>query len=210
MDASTAGILAGIPAEGLKLTTYFGERERTSAALLSDELLRLYARNEVRASLLLRGAEGFGGHHRLRSDRLLTLSEDLPLVSVAVDRRERIEELVEPVLGLQRSGLVTLERARLLGGHADRTAGDREASAAGTTSEPRIEQPRRGDMDAPREESKLTVYLGRRERVAGVPAFVAVCDLLHRRGLDGASVLLGVGGTRHGEPARARFFARNA
>lgn len=194
-------------AEGLKLTTYFGERERISAGLLSDELLRLYARSEIRASLLLRGAEGFGGHHRLRTDRLLTLSEDLPLVSVAVDRRERVEELLEPVLGLQRSGLVTLERARLLG---DDTAGTGVDPEGGTAGESRAGQARREQEHARREQSKLTVYLGRRERAAGVPAFVAVCDLLHRRGLDGASALLGVDGTRHGERARARFFARNA
>ncbi len=210
-DAAAAGMSATVATEGLKLTTYFGERERTSAGLLGDELLRLYARHEIRTSLLLRGAEGFGGHHRLRTDRLLTLSEDLPLVSVAVDRRERIEELVEPVLGLQRSGLVTLERARLLSDHTAGKTDDQRGSVASTTGESRIEQPRRDDWDAPpREESKLTVYLGRRERATGVPAFVAVCELLHRRGLDGASVLLGVDGTRYGERARARFFARNA
>ncbi len=184
-----------LAAEGLKLTTYFGERARTGAGLLSDELMRLYARHEIRTSLLLRGAEGFGGHHRLRTDRLLTLSEDLPLVSVAVDRRERVEELIEPVLAVQRSGLVTLERARLLNGEA--------ADGSHAQQQPAFGADRR-------EEGKLTVYLGRRERVAGVPGFVAVCELLHRCGLDGASVLLGVDGTRHGARTRARFFGRNA
>jgi PII-like signaling protein len=46
--------------------------------------------------------------------------------------------------------------------------------------------------------------------VDGVPAYAAVCDLLHRRGVDGASTLLGVDGTRSGTRQRARFFARNA
>jgi PII-like signaling protein len=52
--------------------------------------------------------------------------------------------------------------------------------------------------------------LGRHERVGGVPAFIAVCDLLHRRGVDGATVLLGVDGTAHGRRERAAFFSRNA
>jgi PII-like signaling protein len=60
------------------------------------------------------------------------------------------------------------------------------------------------------EETKLTVYVGRDERIYGVPAFVAVCDLLHRRGVAGATVLLGVDGTAHGARERARFFGRNA
>ena len=43
-----------------------------------------------------------------------------------------------------------------------------------------------------------------------MPAFVAVCDLLHRRDLDGATALLGVDGTAHGRRERAAFFSRNA
>ena len=60
------------------------------------------------------------------------------------------------------------------------------------------------------EETKLTVYLGRQERADRVPAFMAVCDLLHRRGVAGATALLGVDGTAHGERQRASFFSRNA
>ncbi len=43
-----------------------------------------------------------------------------------------------------------------------------------------------------------------------MPAFVAVCDLLHRRGVAGATALLGVDGTARGRRERARFFSRNA
>jgi PII-like signaling protein len=192
----------------LKLTTYFGERDRTPRGLVCDELVGLYGRHRVRTSVLLRGSEGFGGHHRLRSGRLLTLSEDLPLVSVAVDRRERLEALLEPVLALHPRGLVTLERARFadgcLGSDGARLGrGDVEFGRQGT-----------GLTAVESEECKLTVYLPRRARVRVrarvVPAYLGLCELLHRRGLDGASVLLGVDGTRGGERARGRFFSRNA
>ncbi|MGH3669593.1 MAG: DUF190 domain-containing protein, partial [Pseudonocardiaceae bacterium] len=69
----------------LKLTSYFGERSRTGRAFLADSQLDLFGRREIPISVLLRGAEGFGLKHHLRTDRLLTLSEDLPVVSVAVD-----------------------------------------------------------------------------------------------------------------------------
>ena len=48
---------------------------------------------------MLRGAEGFGLKHHLRTDRLLTLSEDLPLVSVAVDTRAGSRISLEEVTG---------------------------------------------------------------------------------------------------------------
>lgn len=175
-------------ADCLKLTSYFGERQGVDGRFLADELLDRFERHRVATSILLRGIEGFGLRQHLRTDRLLTLSEDLPMVSVAVDTRLRIEALAEEVLTLKRTGLVTLERARLLSGAIERA--------------PLSEQPG--------QETKLTLYLGRQERIQGRPAFAAVCELLHRRGIAGATVLLGVDGTVHGARARARFFARNA
>ena len=173
----------------LKLTSYFGERQRTADnCFAADALLDLYGRHGIATSILLRGAEGFGARQHLRTDRSLSLSEDLPLTAVAVDTRSRIEGLLDPTVDLLRSGLVTLERARLL-------TGDLETVVPG---------------GAPHEETKLTVYLGRQERVYRVPAFVAVCDLLHRRGIAGATALLGVDGTANGERERAAFFSRNA
>ena len=166
-----------------KLTSYFGERHRSGGAFVADTLLELYGRHEIAASILLRGTEGFGLKHHLRTDRSLTLSEDLPLVAVAVDTRPQIEAVLAPVLALNPTGLVTLEGARLL----DDTV-----------------------VAAPDEATKLTVYLGRQERVYRVPAFVALCDLLQRRGVDGATALLGVDGTAHGRRQRAAFFSRNA
>ena len=166
-----------------KLTSYFGERQRSGGAFVADALLELYGRHEIAASILLRGTEGFGLKHHLRTDRSLSLSEDLPLVAVAVDTRPRIEAVLGPARALTPAGLVTVEGARLLA----------DTAVAG-----------------PDEATKLTVYLGRQERVYRVPAFVAVCDLLHRRGIDGATALLGVDGTAHGRRQRAAFFSRNA
>jgi PII-like signaling protein len=171
----------------LKLTTYFGERHRTEDQFVADALLDLYGRREVQTSVMLRGTEGFGLKHHLRTDRILTLSEDLPLVSVAVDTRRMVEALLGEVLALKRHGLITLERARMLTGDIHPVTLPEELDEA----------------------TKLTIYVGRQERVYGAPAFVAVCDLLHRREISGATVLLGVDGTAHGVRQRARFFGRN-
>jgi PII-like signaling protein len=70
----------------LKLTTYFGERDRTKDGFLADALVDIYERRALQTSIVMRGVEGFGIKHHLQTARLLTLSEDLPMVSVAVDR----------------------------------------------------------------------------------------------------------------------------
>jgi PII-like signaling protein len=195
----------------IKLTSYFSERHRAGGRFVADALLDLYGSHEIAASILLRGTEGFGLKHHLRTDRSLTLSEDLPLTAIAVDSRPRIEAVLGPTLELNRPGLVTLERARLLTG-TGLTAGAGPTGGTGLTAEAGLGAGAgltAGPGDLPRE-SKLTVYLGRQERVYRIPAFVAVCDLLHRRGVAGATALLGVDGTARGRRERARFFSRNA
>jgi PII-like signaling protein len=194
--------------DALKLTTYFGERDRVGRRLLADELFDLYGRHEIAASVLVRGIEGFGAKHRMRTDLLLTLSEDLPVVSVAVDVRERVEQLLPEVMAIKRRGLVTLERARLLTGEigGPPPPGREEAP---------LPPPRGGEGGTPLrgelgEATKLTLYVGRHGRARGKPAFIAICEALHSHGLAGATVLLGVDGTLHRERQRARFFARNA
>jgi PII-like signaling protein len=98
--------------DSTKLTVYFGEADRTARGLVADALMDAFARHELRTSVLLRGAEGFGAKHGLHTERLLTLSEDLPLVAVAVDTHERIEAALPDIAPLVPAGLVTLERAR--------------------------------------------------------------------------------------------------
>jgi PII-like signaling protein len=160
----------------LKLTTYFGERDRANGGFLADAFTEVYARHGLQVSLVMRGAEGFGVKHHLRTDRLLTLSEDLPLVSIALDTRSRIENALTEIGELRFNGLVTLERARLLTGRLDR-----------------VELPPQLG-----EATKLTVYVGRQERVGARPAYEALVELLYERGLAGATVLLGVDGTATG------------
>jgi len=171
----------------LKLTVYFGESDRVGGALLSDVLLDLFERERLHAAVLMRAVEGFGLEQVLRTDRFLTLSEDLPLVAVAVDERARVEAVLPRVTEAVGGGLVTLERARLLHDGLDA-----------------VELP-----EELHEATKLTLYLGRDERVGGRPAFAAVVDHLRADGADGATVLLGVDGMAHRRRRRARFFSRN-
>ena len=168
--------------EYLKLTTYFGERLRSDNRFLADSLLDLYGETEVATSVVLRGIASFGPHHELRSDQSLSMSEDSPIAIAAVDHADKIAPLADRVVAMTTRGLVTLERARLLVG---------------------------SDASAPPDTAKLTLYVGRQDRVSGRPAHHALCDVLKRHGFAGASVFLGVDGTKRGQRQRARFFNRN-
>ena len=167
-------------AEALKLVVHMGEASRIRGRLASDALMDLVASAGVASAVLLRGAEGFGVHHRLRTDRLLSMSDDLPLLLVAVDRATRIVPLADEAARLLPSGLLVLERAALPGLQLD---DDTFGGSGGG-------------------ESKLTVYCAR-------PEAEGLARVLRASGLSGAIALTGVDGVVLGERRRGRVLSRN-
>lgn len=185
--------------EYLKLTTYVGERQRTGGRFLAEELLDLYAAQNVATSVVLRGIAGFGPRHQLRTDQTLSQSEDLPIAIAAVDTADKIAGLAGRTVDLTSRGLVTLERAGLV-----------TATPVGQAPFPSLRSPQTPfpSLRSP-ESTKLSVYVGRQHRIGGRPAYIAVCEALHRNGFSCAAVFLGVDGTVRGRRERARFLSRN-
>ena len=169
------------------MTIFFGERDRNDGHLRASALMDLCARGSISTSVLLRGSEGFGAKHAARTDRLLTLSEDLPMALVAIDRAERIAQLEREVRELAPRGLLTLEDARLVSPPDPGRAAQRADGGA----------------------AKLTVIVGRRERANRSSAHEAVVERMRANGMYCATALLGLDGTREGVRHRARFFGRN-
>jgi PII-like signaling protein len=168
-----------------ELRRYFGERDRDEAGdgPLESAVIDAWATHGVEAAALLRGIEGFGAKHRLRTDRLLSLSEDAPLVAIAVG---------EGLPTLAPTGIATASAAVAampVGAERSGAAGASEDTAAGAADRVRatVWGPRGGSASP---------------HLAAVAAF-------KRRGAESATVLLGVDGVLGGERRRARFASSN-
>jgi PII-like signaling protein len=167
-----------------QLRFHFGERDRDGDGPLDAAVMDACARRGVRAAALLRGVEGFGGRQRMRTERLLSLSEDAPLVAVAVGEAGLIEALAEEIGGMASGGLMTTTDI------AATSAGGVAISVVG----------------APEDEVKVTIW-GPRSG-SGSPHLGAVASL-KRHGAVAATVLLGLDGVLDGERRRARFVGAN-
>jgi PII-like signaling protein len=143
----------------MKLTIHYGERDRTDGVFLADAIAVVLARHELELSIVLRGIAGFGRAARLRTDRLLSLSEDLPVVTVAVDEPARIEAARHDVERLRFGGLVTTERAR--------------------TAPERPDEPTKLTVYVGRREHRAVVGTLHRHGVAGATALLGVDGTVH-------------------------------
>ncbi len=142
----------------------------------------------MEAGLLMRGVEGFGSKHLRRTDRLLTLSEDLPIVVSGVGEAEAVERAASAIDEIVGERPVTLNDLVLFDA-TDPLEPDRNWPAG-----PWV---------------RSTIHVGRGRRIGGRPAYEAVVTRLRAAGVEGATVLLGVDGILGGQRRRAGFFSRN-
>ncbi len=166
------------------MTAYLGERDIADGRFLAERILDRFEAHGLEAAALLRGAEGFGPRHGLRTDRLLTLSEDLPIVAIGVGEPEAVGAAAAEIRTVATEGLITVDPVAL------------------ARSTEVVEEPAGRWL-------KASIFLGRGRRINGIAAYAAVVARLRAAGVEGATVLLGVDGLLGGERRRAGLFSRN-
>lgn len=61
----------------------------------------------------MHGIEGYGPSRHIHTSRILDLSQDLPVLIIAIDSEEKIEAIFPKVEAMVHGGLVTIERVRV-------------------------------------------------------------------------------------------------
>jgi PII-like signaling protein len=98
----------------LRMTIFVGESDQVHHRPLYTEIVhRAHARGLAGATVL-RGFEGFGASSRIHTTRILSLTEDLPVVIIIVDTAQKIREFLPEVEELVTEGLVTLDEVEVV------------------------------------------------------------------------------------------------
>jgi uncharacterized protein len=63
---------------------------------------------------VLRGVGGYGSSSRYHTDKILRLSQDLPIVIEVVEETHRIEQILPKLDAMVAGGLITLEKVRVI------------------------------------------------------------------------------------------------
>ncbi len=100
--------------EAVLLRAFIGERMKHRGRPLHEAIVLAARDAGLSGATVLRGVLGFGHARHIESAKILDLSDDLPLVVEIVDTEARIEAFLPVLDGMIGSGLVTLEKARVL------------------------------------------------------------------------------------------------
>jgi len=97
-----------IEAPAALLRIYVGEGDHAQGVPTHHRIVGLLRERGVAGATVVRGIEGYGAKQHLRTDRILGLSGDLPVVIEAVDREDRLRALALELDALLGDGLMVL------------------------------------------------------------------------------------------------------
>jgi PII-like signaling protein len=101
------------------MRVFIGESDRCAHGThkgrpLYEALLLFFRERGFAGATVVRAVAGFGASARLRTDRVLRLSTDLPVIVEVVEEEARIQEVLPELDSMIDGGLVTLEKARVI------------------------------------------------------------------------------------------------
>ncbi|KAB2919056.1 MAG: DUF190 domain-containing protein [Hyphomicrobiaceae bacterium] len=103
-----------VPRDAVLLRIFFGEDEKAGHLPLYEAIVLKAREMHVAGATVLRGPMGFGRSSRIHTTKILRLSEDLPMIVEIVDAEDKISAFLEILDGMMASGLVTLEKVKVL------------------------------------------------------------------------------------------------
>lgn len=103
-----------LPHDCVLLRIFIGESDRHGHKPLHEAIVLKARELHLAGATVLRGAMGFGKSSRVHTSKILSLSEDLPLIIEIVDSEGKINAFLPVLDGMMSGGLITIERARVI------------------------------------------------------------------------------------------------
>jgi hypothetical protein len=93
---------------------HIGESDRWHGKPLYQSIIEMFRQEQFSGVTVLRGVGGYGSSSRYHTDKILRLSQDLPVVIEVVESPEKIEHILPALDEMVEGGLITLEKVRVI------------------------------------------------------------------------------------------------
>ncbi|HTQ97138.1 MAG TPA: DUF190 domain-containing protein [Candidatus Acidoferrum sp.] len=100
--------------ERVLMRIHIGESDKWHGKPLHEAIVELLRRDNFSGATVLRGVAGFGGSSIYHTDKLLRLSQDLPIIVEVIETQERIDQVLPRLDEMVEGGLITLEKVRVI------------------------------------------------------------------------------------------------
>ncbi len=99
---------------GLRVMVFTGESDLWQRKPVFSEIVRRARKAGLAGASVFRGIEGFGATSLIHTTRLLSLSDDLPVVVVIVDEESRVRAFLPELNEVVGDALVVLDEVKVM------------------------------------------------------------------------------------------------
>jgi PII-like signaling protein len=93
---------------------HIGESDKWHGKPLYEAIVEMLRKEQFSGVTVLRGVAGYGGSSVYHTDKILRLSQDLPIILEVVESADRIEQILPRLDEMVEGGLITLEKVRVI------------------------------------------------------------------------------------------------
>jgi uncharacterized protein len=93
---------------------HIGESDKWHGKPLHEAIVELLRKDKFSGATVLRDVGGFGSSSVYHTNKILRLSQDLPILVEVVESTERIEKILPQLDEMVEGGLITLEKVRVI------------------------------------------------------------------------------------------------
>jgi PII-like signaling protein len=161
-----------------KVSIYVGQDHQYHGESVYAAILEFLFYHKVSGASVTRGIAGFGADHHMHTDRILVLTENLPMKVEFIETQEKVEELLPKLHEMVGTGLIEIQDTTIV-----------------KPTEVSKKSPRPEEAPSLKREGKakmMRIFIGENDKWNGKPLHKALIESMRSNEIAGVTVYQGI------------------
>jgi PII-like signaling protein len=161
-----------------KVSIYVGQDHQYHGESVYAAILEFLFYHKVSGASVTRGIAGFGADHHMHTDRILVLTENLPMKVEFIETPEKVEELLPKLQEMVGTGLIEIQDTTIV------KASESSKQAAHQESTPPLKSQGKAKL--------MRIFIGENDKWNGKPLHKALIECMRTNDIAGVTVYQGI------------------
>ena len=161
-----------------KVSIYVGQDHQYHGESVYAAILEFLFYHKVSGASVTRGIAGFGADHHMHTDRILVLTENLPMKVEFIETPEKVEELLPKLHEMVGTGLIEVQDTTIV------KPSESSKQAARHESTPPLKRQGKAKL--------MRIFIGENDKWNGKPLHKALIECMRTNDIAGVTVYQGI------------------
>jgi PII-like signaling protein len=161
-----------------KVSIYVGQDHQYHGESVYAAILEFLFYHKVSGASVTRGIAGFGADHHMHTDRILVLTENLPMKVEFIETPEKVEELLPKLHEMVGTGLIEIQDTTIV------KPSESAKQAARQESTPPLKSQGKAKL--------MRIFIGENDKWNGKPLHKALIECMRTNDIAGVTVYQGI------------------